>query len=188
MRSTKTRLAASMVVLGALVAVSSSAVAATSTDAVVTAGTLAATTPTTANFTGIALNGTAQTTTAAVGTFSVNDATGTGAGWKVTAQGTQFAAHNGTAYVTGGKTLAVGSLKLSVPTVTANGTTSAPPTVAAGPYTIDSTTAVSIASAALNTGMGKYDFGATTMTLSVPASAYAATYRSDVTITVASTP
>ncbi len=192
MRSTKTRLAASMVVLGALVAVSSSAVAATSTDATLTGGTLTATTPSTANFTGVTLNGSAQSTPAAVGAFSVSDATGSGAGWKVTAQGTQFKEYAAGVYVTSGKTLPVSSLKLTAPTVgPAAGTTSASPSVAAGPTTIDSGGtggAVSIASAALNTGMGTYNFTATTMTLSVPASAYAATYRSDVTITVASTP
>ncbi len=184
MNSTKTRLAASMVVLGALVAVSSSAVAAP-TDATLTGGALTSTAPLVGNFATVALDGTAKTTTAAVGTFSVSDLTGTGAGWKVTAQGTRFTAPVGT--LNAGKQLAANSLVLSAPTATANGTTSTGPVVAA-PAPIDSGTAVSIASAAAGTGMGTYDFTATTMTLSVPADAYAATYRSDVTITVASTP
>ncbi len=193
MHSTKTRLAASMVVLGALVAVSTSAVAAP-TDAAVTAGTLAFTAaPAVAtSFTAVALNGTAQTTTAGIGAFTVNDFTGTGAGWRVTAQGTQFkqydsAANSGTGgYVTSGRTLAASSLTLSAPTVTANGTTSGLPAVAGG--TLDSTNAVAIATAIAGNGMGKYDFTPTTMTLSVPASAYAATYRSDVTVSVVSGP
>lgn len=183
----KTRIAAAAAVAAAMVAVGGSAIAAP-TDATVSGGTLSMTAPTVANFTAVTLNGTAQTTAAAVGTFSVDDATGSGAGWKVTAQGTQFAEYAAGAYVTSGKTLATGSLALSAPTVAANGTTSASPIITAGPYTIDSGTAVKVASAAADGGMGKYDFAATEMTLSVPASAYAKTYRSDVTVTVASTP
>lgn len=187
MRSTRIRITLAAVVAAALMGVGGSAIAATS-DATVTGGTLSMVAPTAANFTAVVLNGTAQTTTAALSTLSVSDDTGTGAGWKVSAQATQFAEHDGTAYVTSGKTLATGSLTLSAPTVAANGTTSTAPTITAGPYTIDSGAAVKIASAAVDTGMGAYDFSATTMTLSIPASAYAKTYRSDVTVTVASTP
>lgn len=176
----------------ALVAVGGSASAATS-DVIVSGGNLTMTAPTVGSFTGVTLGGTtAKTTTAALGAFSVDDATGTGSGWKVSAQGTQFKEIdiNG-AYVASGKTLPTGSLKLSAPTVTADGTTSAAPSITAGPYTLDAVaagSAVKIASAAVDTGMGKYNFSATTMTLSVPVSAYAKTYRSDVTVTLATAP
>jgi hypothetical protein len=71
----------------------------------------------------------------------------------------------------------------------AAGTTSPSPTIADGaPYTIDDGSPVTIATAGTDEGMGSYDFSATTLTLTVPASAYADTYSSDVTITFAVTP
>jgi hypothetical protein len=149
---------------------------------------LSITNPAVADFPGITLNGTAQTVSAQLATFTVDDSRGTGAGWNVTVQATQFAEHNGTSYVTGGKTLPTSSLTMPAPTVTANGTTSPAPTIQAGaPWAIDAG-AVKIASAALDTGMGTYDFGAVTLSLTVPASAYANTYRSDVTVSVVSGP
>lgn len=170
----------------ALVAVGGAASAATS-EVVVSGGTLAMTAPSVGNFTGITLNGTAQTTSASVGTFSVDDPTGSGNGWKVTAQATQLKEYSTAGYVTNGKALPPSSLSLSAPTVTAAaGTTSTAPTTTGG--VLDAGGAVKIATAALETGMGKYDFSATTMTLSVPSDAFARTYRSDVTVTLASAP
>ena len=164
-------------------------VASDATDVTVTGGTLTITAdPTVPNFTGVTLNGTAQTTTATLTTFEVNDARGSGAGWNVTVQGTQFKEHDGTIYVVSGKTLAVGSLSMAEPTVAQDGTTSASPSITSGPYTIDDASAVKIASAATDTGMGKYDFSSTTFTLSIPAKTYATTYRSDVTVSVTTGP
>lgn len=161
-------------------------------DVVVTGGSLAITTaPLAGNFVGLTLNGTAQTTTASLDDFEVNDARGSGLGWNVTVQATTMAEHNGTAYVASGKTLPVGSLSLATATVVADGTTSGAPTMTGGSYSL-TTSAVKIASAAVDAGMGKYDisFAGTNadLTLSVPANAYAKTYRSDLTLTLASTP
>ena len=158
------------------------ALAASSTSVTVTGGTLSVTNPTAANFPGVTITGAAQSPTAALGAFTVSDLTGTGAGWHVTAQATQFANAAAT------RKLATGSLSLSKPTVTANGTTSAGPTVNAAPYVIDNATAVTIASAAVGAGMGNYDFSATTLTLAIPADVYADTYTSSVTISVVSAP
>ena len=160
---------------------------------VVTGGSLAITTaPTAGDFSGVTLDGTAKTTTASLDNFQVNDARGSGAGWNVTVQATQFAEHDGTGYVASGKTLPTSSLSLANATVASPDTTSADPTMTAGAYTVDAGSAVKIASAAVDTGMGKYDisFAATAadLTLTVPATAYAKTYRSDVTLTLASTP
>ena len=75
------------------------------------------------------------------------------------------------------------------PTVAANGTSSGVPTIIAGPYTIDSGSAVKIASAAADNGMGVYNFTqGGTLTLSIPANAYAASYRSEVTVSAVSGP
>lgn len=151
------------------------AFAADGTSATVTGGDLTITNPTAANFVGKDITGVEQTTTAALDAFSVSDLRGSGEGWAVTAEATQFtgATHN----------LTAGSLELSQPTVTADGTDSPAPTVATGPYTIDGGDPVTIATADTDEGMGVYDFGATTLTLTLPADVYADTYQSTVTIT-----
>ena len=165
------------------------------TDVNVLAGSLAVTTPAAANFTSVTLDGTLKTTTAALATFTVTDARGNGAGWHVTAQATQFAEWDSTlnsgagGYKPSGRTIPANSLTMTVPSVAANGTTSPAPTIASGPYTLDSGSAVSIASAAADEGMGIYDLGTTTLTLSLPpATTYAAPYRSTVTISVITAP
>jgi hypothetical protein len=175
----------------------SAAFAADAADVTVTGGSLGITVdPTVGNFAGVTLDGTAKSTTASFDGFEVNDARGTGAGWNVTVQATQFAEWDSTlnagagGYVTSGKTLALNSLSLAAPTVAADGTTSAAPSITAGPYNVDAGSAVKIASAAVDAGMGKYDFtqAATPLTLSIPSSAYAKTYRSTVTVSTVTGP
>lgn len=166
------------------------AMAADPTDVVVLPGSLGITTaPTAANFPGVTLNGSAQTVNAALDAFEVNDSRGSGAGWHVTVEATQFAEHNGLIYVVGGKTLPTSSLRMPAPAVTQDGTTSPAPSILSGaPWAIDAGSAVKIATAAVDTGMGKYDFSATSLALTVPASAYAKTYRSDITVSIVSGP
>ncbi len=165
-------------------ALAPAAMAADDTSVAVTGGTLSITNPLVANFTAVTLNGAPQTTAATMDGFSVTDGRGTGVGWNVTVQATQFSGG-----VTPTRTLGTGSLSLLAPTVAAaNTTSSAPPTMTAGPYAIDGST-VKIASAAAAAGMGTYDFtqgGA--LSLAIPASAYAATYTSTVTVSVVTGP
>lgn len=185
----KARIKALILASCAFAVATTSALAADSTSVTVTGGTLTITNPLAADFPGATLNGAAQTKTASLAAFAVDDARGSGAGWNVTAQASRFSEVDGTgALVTGGKQLPASSLAMSQPTVAANGTTSAAPSITAGPYTVDGGSAVKFASAAVDTGMGKYDFDATTLSLTIPANAYAKSYKSDVTITVASAP
>lgn len=152
-------------------------------------GTLTITNPLVADFAGVTLDGTAQTRTATLAGFSVTDSTVPGAGWNVTVQATQFKEYAAGAYVAGGKTLPAGSLTMPAPTVTANGTSSPPPTIQAGaPWAIDAAGAVKIASAAVGEGLGQYDFSAVALSLTAPPSAYARTYRSDVTVSAVTGP
>ncbi|HUR24377.1 MAG TPA: WxL domain-containing protein [Acidimicrobiales bacterium] len=182
MKNFTKRLAIGTVAAGTLLATAFApgAFASDGTTATVTGGSLSITNPLAADFAGRSITGVAQTTTAALATFSVSDLTGSGAGWNVTAQASTFTgvSHN----------LAASSLSMSQPTVASPDTTSADPTIATGPYTIDSGSAVSVASADLLEGMGKYDFSATTLTLSLPADVFADAYASTVTISVVSAP
>ncbi len=169
-----------------------------STSVTVTGGTLAFTAdPLVGNFAGVTLSGVDQTTTANLDDFEVNDSTGSGNGWKITVQATQFTETAATIPVGGtATTLPLNSLKLPVPRVAADGTTSPSPSISIAQATaIDASSAVKIASAAVNEGMGKYDFDDGTaaagipLTLTLkPATTYAVTYASTATITLASAP
>ncbi len=145
---------------------------------------------TVSDFPNVMLSGSATNATTTMNPFTVTDARGTGAGWNVTVQATQFKEYVGGIYVNGGKTLSLSSLSMASPTVAPNGTSSPAPTILAGPYIIDSGSAVKIASAAVGNGMGAYDFtpGASDLTLNIPANAYATAYRSEVTVSVVSGP
>lgn len=149
------------------------------TTATVTGGSLSITNPLAADFVSKSITGASQTTTAALDAFSVSDLRGGGAGWHVMAQATRF---TGVSH-----SLALGSLLMSLPTVTANGTTSADPSIVTVVPTIDNG-AVQISSAALNAGMGTYDYSATTLTLALPADVYADAYASTVTISAVTAP
>lgn len=192
----KTTLVKSALVAALSLSVMAPAFAADDTTVAVTgAANVTITNPLAGNFTGVTLDGTMKTTTASLATFSVTDARGTGAGWHVTAQATQFKEIDGTgAYVaTGAKLLPTGSLTQARSSVAADGTTSTPPTIpgaAGSTYTIDDGTADTIATAATDTGMGKYDFTppANALTLTILPNAYAKSYKSDVTISVISGP
>jgi hypothetical protein len=192
-RTSLRRLIASTIAASALFAAAQrpAAFAADDANVTVTAGLLSITSPTVGDFSGVTLDGTAKTTTATFGAFSATDARGSGAGWNVTVQATQFAEHNGTIYVASGETLPTSSLSMPAPTVAkSDGTSSAVPSITAGPYTIDAGSAVKIASAAADgTGMGSYSFTqGGSLTLSIPAGAYAKTYRSDVTLSIVTGP
>jgi hypothetical protein len=143
------------------------------------------TSPTVATFTAVVLNGTPQTTTAAVASFTVADLTLSGAGWHVTVAATQLCeqAAPATCASPNPKKLPIGSLDHSAPTV--SGTPPLPSVFA--PTGIDGSSA-KLASAAAGTGGGTFIFGTSTLTLRIPANAYAKTYFSAVTYTVASGP
>ena len=146
--------------------------------------TLSLTSPSVGNFSSLTLNGSAQTTTASVGTFSVSDSRVTALGWHVTVSASQLCeTSTPPTCVTLGKTLPLGSIDESRPSVSGPGTLPATSAVTG----VDLTPATP-ASAAIGTGLGTYTFGATTLTVHVPASTYARTYVSTVTYAVITGP
>ena len=117
-----------------------------------------------------------------MGTFTVVDSRGTGVGWNVTVQATQF--------TTTGHALPLGSVSMPQPTV-AKGTPQSTglPTILSGPYIIDSISTTKIASASAGgAGEGSYLFTPGLLTLTVAANAYSGTYLSTVTVSVISGP
>lgn len=140
----------------------------------ITGGALSITSPVvTSDFGDVTLDGTVQTLNATLDKLTTSDASGAGAGWRVTVKASQFLEVGGA-----GLTLPSDSLSLLSPTsvVPVGGTTSASPTFNAGsPWVIDGTSSVSIISAATNTGMGNFDitFPANTLSLTLdPATTY----------------
>ena len=171
-----------------------SAFAAADTGATITGGTLSGGVLGFASFGAITLNGQQQTSTAAFTLTNVSDATGTGAGWNVSLTLTPLAEYNTTtlAYVTGGKVLTGSSIKVTTAPVVSlvDSTSSAASTITpvAATTALDTNSAVKLLSAAANGGMGSYAFSNMTSTLTVPANAYANTYKSDATVSLNATP
>ena len=138
----------------------------------------------------VTLNGMAQTTNSTMTNFGVNDATGTGSGWNVTVEGQSgvkksavFAQYCPLAlcgadvegYVPSGATLAADSLTLTstAASFTAqSGATGGPPTLqCSSACNVDHPSAVKIASAAANDGMGTWltsGFTGTSLSLATP--------------------
>lgn len=175
-------------------AVASAALGATAEDKTsfsVTAGSLSfSTTPAMPTLSSVTLNGQAQTTTTQMTNFGVSDATGSGSGWNVTVAGQSgtgksavFAQYCPKAtcgsdtegYVASGATLPANSLTLGstgASFAAQNGSTGTAPTPQCSTAcNVDSVTAVKLASAALNAGMGTWltsGFGASSLSLATP--------------------
>jgi len=192
----------------------------------VTAGSLSFTTaPDVPTMPGLTLNGQAQTLNATMNAWEASDATGSGAGWNVNVLGdsgtgksavfkeyctdgtatngcdTAVSGAAGPGYVTTSpKTLSAGSLSLSstgAGFTAVDGTTGTPPTHScSSACTLDGGSAVVVASAATNAGMGTYQaasYSATSVALAAPTTVKAIgtgnkAYRVDLVWTLASGP
>jgi hypothetical protein len=169
----------------------------------VTAGSLSQTSP--ASFTWAeTLNGLDQDvvdTTAGDQQYTVNDATGSGAGWHVTMSATTFTNGSHTFSDTG--TLSTNGSLTSIsattaPSATCTGTCTVPTNTTAYPVAIttaaSSPTPSTIYNTSLNTGLGQVVIGGSTASdpigwwLLVPASAWAGSYTSTVTLELISGP
>ncbi len=145
-----------------------------------------------------ALTGANQTVDTSLAAYTVTDATGTGTGWNVTAQATQFTCVVSTdaGCKTGFTTLPLSSLTIAPPTAAcASGSTcTGSPTVSISAATaIDGASAIKMLSAAANTGVGSFTVtpgtvGSGQLALAIPGNALATTYHSTLTITVISGP
>jgi hypothetical protein len=165
----------------------------------ITAGTLTLTGAAPGNFTAT-LNGSDQQVYTTLGSYTAADKTGTGSGWNITFQATQFDCTSAdTGCPAAGDTFPSASLMLAVPTVACHtgqactGRAAAPAVSIASNTAIDGASAVKVASAAASKGMGTYDFtpgtiGSGNLQLTVPSYAYATTYHSTLTVSIVSGP
>ena len=149
----------------------------------VTAGSLTMSALDNPAFPGITLDGTAQTTADAIA-IDVQDLRGSGAGWHLEVTSTTF--------TDGTNTLPTTALSITGVTSACDGTTCTDPTngntyAITVPADTVAPAAVEFFDAAVDTGLG--DFTITpTFSLAVPATTYAGTYNSTVTLTVANVP
>lgn len=162
------------------------ALAATATQQV-NAGSLAfIATPSDVTFPAVTLNGTDQTQTQTQA-FGVSDASGSNAGWNITATSTTF--------TSGGNTLPTTATTIqSAPAIACNGGSACTPatnSTVSYPYTLPAAgvapTATKMFSANASTGMGNQTI-TPTWTLAVPAATAAGTYTSTWTFTLVSGP
>ena len=183
----RTMLPAAAVTIGSLLLAAAPAGATTASETL-TAGSLGfASTPGNVNFPGTTLDGTNKTVTAPQ-PLDIADATGSGAGWKITATSTLFKS--------GSYTLPAGATTIgSAPgaprcdtnvTCTAGGTTTV-----TYPYTLPAAatapTATPLYNAPAGTGMGDQTV-TPTWTLAIPANSYAGSYTSTWTLSLVSAP
>jgi hypothetical protein len=160
----------------------------------------------------VTLNGQAQTTTAQMNSFAVDDTTGAGSGWNVTVAGDatggksavfkQYCTQAGgcgadpLGYVTGGQTLPAGSLKLSSTGASFTGANGTAPTFqCSASCSVDAGSATKVASAAAGAGLGPWQttgLGASSLSLSTATTLRALPaneiYRADLLWTLSSGP
>jgi len=181
------KLGAGIAVVGSLLLIAAPA-GATTASATLTAGSLGfASTPGNVTFPSVALNGQNRTVNAAQ-PLDIADATGSGAGWNVTATSTLFAS--------GSYTLPAGATTItSAPGAAScdSGVTCTPAASnnVAYPYSLPAAgtapTATKLFTAGVGTGMGDQTLNPN-WTLAIPANAYAGNYQSTWTLSLVSGP
>lgn len=191
MKFHKTRilpLAAAAVALTALAVPAGALAAGGTTSVTLTGGALSfSTTPSASDFASTALTGAQQTIHTNFANWGVNDPRGTGAGWHVTFQASQFTGP-------GPITLPTSSLVLTAPVVSPTGVNLAvPPVVQGATFTLDGGSAVAIVHALAATGQGGWTMtqgnaAGGDLNLTIPTTASVGTYTSNLTFTLATGP
>jgi hypothetical protein len=181
-----TALAAILLML--LLAPAAALASGSSTSVTLNGGTLSfSTVPSAGDFPATSLTGGQQTIHASLGSWGVTDARGSGAGWHVTFQASQFT--DGA-----GDTLPLGSLSLIAPLITPGTLNLAvPPVLQGATFVLDGGSAVPIVHALSGTGQGAWTMTQANLlggdlSLVIPAAAAAGTYTSNLTFTLATGP
>jgi hypothetical protein len=182
----RTALAAGLAATAALAAASPAFAASATVTGTVTGGSLSITTSATPSFS-VTLDGTDKTPTYTVPT-TVSDATATGNGWNLTVTSTQFTTGGGTPRTLATDASAVTSVANSC---SGSGTCTSPSNSITYPVTVPAAgtppAAVKYYNAAANSGLGEFT-NTPTVRVSVPATTYAGTYSSTLTLAAVSGP
>lgn len=140
------------------------------------------------NFTPVTLTGSNVSTTAQISDIVVTDARGSGAGWRLQLTGTNLIGSGSAA----GKTISASqvTVKRLADVTPGPGVTAPNPQLNGAPTFALPTSAANLATAAEGAGMGTYtlDCADDMLTLVVPASTYAGTYTTTITIDTVSGP
>lgn len=147
--------------------------------ATINAGSLSLSTSSIATLSATTVSESAGSATGNMGTITITDNRGSGAGWSVIATSTDFSCCSGT------HTIAVTNLTINPNNSTLTGVNGASTTgvTAGSSHTFTSTTdSATIVSASANKGMGQYTINPA-VTLTIPVGVYAGTYTATVTIT-----
>jgi hypothetical protein len=181
-------LAAAAAAVGALMVPAGALASGATTSVTLAGGALSfSTTPSAFDFASTTLTGAQQTIHTNFANWGVTDARGTGVGWHVTFQASQFTG-------TGPITLPTSSLVLTTPVVSASGINLAvPPVLQGATFTLDGGSAVAIVHALALTGQGAWTMTQANalggdLALTIPANASAGTYTSNLTFTLATGP
>lgn len=158
--------------------VSATALAADETGVTITGESLSGGVITFANFADVTLNGQQQTTTATWSISDIIDPRGTGEGWHLSLTLTPLDS--------GTHTIPTSSIIVStVPTITeADGTSSPAGAISTVPVStpLDTGDPIKLIIAEANEGMGSYDIGNLTASLTIRADAYVGIYTTDATV------
>jgi hypothetical protein len=170
--------------VGAAALLAASLASPASADLVVTGGSLNfdGTAPTVGNFAPITLNGTPQQSTLVIIPFTVEDSTGSAAGWHVLLTVPDLINPAGATH-----TIAASTIAMQAPVVAVVGTSSLTGVfAAAGGATLATGTKIVVATA--TNGMGMYSVSPQPLKVTVPVTALAGTYASAGTIATVSGP
>jgi hypothetical protein len=115
---------------------------------------------------------------------AVTDATGSGNGWNLTVVGTQFSTGGATPHALANTALTVTGVSAAA---SGSSTVTAPSNSISYPFVVPTSTAAKFFNAATNTGMGAFNL-TTSYNVSVPASAFAGSYSSTLTVSLVAGP
>jgi hypothetical protein len=166
-------------VVAALGLVGTAQAATDDTSVTLTGGTIALAPPTFGDFPGAILDGSADSQSASVSGWGVNDPRGTRLGWQVSMAASPLSTGGGTPIIMTGAVVTVAE-PVATPVDPTNESTA--PTTLGG----DISAGVNVATAAVDAGLGDWALaqGATDLSLATPANARAGTYTSTITTTL----
>lgn len=144
--------------------------------------------PVISDFGAVTLNGSAQLSTATIAPFTIIDDSGSGAGWNLSLQVPDFQNGTGVGCATGATaTIPANTLTMDAPVVAPADNSTTMDGVTAQAF-VDFTSPQKIIIADVNQGAGTYTVAPAVMRLTIPSTAFADAYCTEVTLALSSGP